>query len=246
MTRVASATDNARMRLPLRAVSLDLDNTLWDTPPVLARAEARLRAWLLTHCPRLAARFATADLARLRQQLAAEQPARAHDLTWLRTEVLLRAAAASGYPAEVAHAAFEVFIAARNQIEPYPEVRTALARLAARVPLYALSNGNACVERVGLGRYFRGAIDAAEAGAAKPDPRIFARLIAMAGARPAALLHVGDDAAADVGGARAAGLATAWMNRGGETWPVADPGPDHEVHDLAELATLVERLTGGI
>jgi FMN hydrolase / 5-amino-6-(5-phospho-D-ribitylamino)uracil phosphatase len=220
------------MPTALRAVSLDLDNTLWDTPPVLARAEASLAAWLVRNLPLLAERYPPAELAAQRQALARAQPERAHDLSWLRTEVLRRAALAVGYPAAVAHTAFEVFIAARNEIEPYPEVRGALARLAARVPLYALTNGNACVRRVGLGAYFRGALGAAEAGAAKPDARIYARLLALAGVVPAEMLHVGDDAEADVDGARAAGIGTVWINRAGGVWPARLAAPDHVVHDL--------------
>jgi FMN hydrolase / 5-amino-6-(5-phospho-D-ribitylamino)uracil phosphatase len=230
------------MDQPLRAVSLDLDNTLWDTPPVLARAEAVLRDWLATHGPGIASRFDAMALARLRLAVAAEQPWRAHDLSFLRTEALKRAARAAGYDDAVAERAFAVFLAARNEIVPFDEVPQALERLAAQLPLYALSNGNACVWRVGLGRHFRAAIDAAGAGAAKPDPRIFARLLEVAAVPAGAVLHVGDDAAADVEGARAAGLRSAWMNRSGAPWPVTLPPPDHEIADLAGLVRLVEGL----
>jgi FMN hydrolase / 5-amino-6-(5-phospho-D-ribitylamino)uracil phosphatase len=230
------------MKQPLRAVSLDLDNTLWDTPPVLARAEAVLREWLVAHCPGIAGRFDAAALARLRLAVAGEQPERAHDLSFVRTEALRRAARAAGYDAAVAERAFAVFLAARNEIVPFDEVPAALARLAARLPLYALSNGNACVWRVGLGRHFRAAIDAAGAGAAKPDARIFARLLAVAGLAADEVLHVGDDAVADVAGARAAGLRSAWLNRGGAPWPATLLRPDYELADLAALARLVEAL----
>jgi len=81
---------------PLRAVSLDLDNTLWDTPPVLLRAESALRAWLEAEAPEIARRFTTADLTRLRLSVAAESPTRAHDLSFVRTEALRRAARAAG------------------------------------------------------------------------------------------------------------------------------------------------------
>lgn len=232
------------MNPPLRAVSLDLDNTLWDTPPVLARAEAVLRGWLEVHGPGIAARFDAAALLRLRLEVAAERPEHAHDFSYLRTEALRRAARAAGYPDALAERAFDVFLTARNEVVLYAEVPQALVRLAARLPLYALSNGNACVRRVGLGHLFRGAVDAAGAGAAKPDPRIFARLLEVAGVPAAAVLHVGDDADADVRGARAAGLRSAWMNRNGAPWPAGLPPPDHEIADLTELVALVEALLG--
>jgi len=46
----------------------------------------------------------------------------------------------------------------------------------------------------------------AEAGAAKPDPRIFALALEHLGARAAAAVYVGDDARDDIAGATAAGL----------------------------------------
>jgi FMN hydrolase / 5-amino-6-(5-phospho-D-ribitylamino)uracil phosphatase len=227
---------------PLRAVSLDLDNTLWDTPPVLARAEVVLREWLVANAPGIASRFDGAALLSLRLAVVAERPARAHDLSYVRTEALTRAARAAGYADAVAEQAFAAFLTARNAIVPFDEVPAALARLAACVPLYAVSNGNACVWRVGIGRHFRASIDAAGAGAAKPDPRIFARLLEVAAVPAGAVLHVGDDPDADVDGARRAGLRTAWMNRSGAVWPQALPRPQHEIADLAALVELVERL----
>ncbi|HXQ63815.1 MAG TPA: HAD family hydrolase [Steroidobacteraceae bacterium] len=228
------------MPLAPRAVSLDLDNTLWDTPPVLVRAEAALRMWLLVHAPRIAEQFSSADLQQLRLELATAEPGLSHDLSWLRTETLRHAAHAAGYPASVAEEAFAVFLRERNMIEPFADVPAALARLARRVPLYAVSNGNACVHRVGIGTFFRGALDAAAAGAAKPDGRIYARLIAMAAVEPGEIVHVGDDAIADVQGARAAGLQTVWMNRRGAPWPTDIARADREVGDLAELAELID------
>ncbi len=230
------------MHNPPRAVSLDLDNTLWDTPPVLVRAEAVLRDWLETHGPALAARFDAPALGALRLEVAAAAPERAHDLSWIRTEALRRAARASGYADEFAERAFEVFIAARNQIEPFGEVPAALARLAARLPLYALTNGNACVQRVGLGAHFTAAIDPVRGGAAKPDRRIYDELIAVAAVPAASILHVGDDAYADVEGARRAGMRTAWMNRVGAIWPATLAPADYEVVDLDGLVALVESL----
>ncbi len=227
----------------LRAVSLDLDNTLWDTPPVLVRAEAALGAWLGANAPGIAAAFDATHFRALRARLARQHPGRAHDVTWLRTESLRHAATAAGYPADLAEEAFGVFWRERNAVELYADVDSALARLAARVPVFALTNGNACVDQVGIGHYFRGAIDAAAAGAAKPDRQIFLKLIAMSGVAPEEILHAGDDAIADVHGARAAGIRTAWMNRDGAPWPEELPRAEHEVADLAALAALVETLT---
>src|SRR5262252_6128910 len=102
------------MPMTLRAVSLDLDNTLWDTPPVLARAEAALGVWLAAHAPRLAAAFDGEAQRRLRIAIAAADPAQAHDVSWLRRESLRRAAAATGYSPALAEQAFQEFLRERN------------------------------------------------------------------------------------------------------------------------------------
>ena len=106
-----------------------------------------------------------------------------------------------------------------------------------------MTNGNACVRRVGIGRFFAGSVDAAGAGVAKPDARIFKRLIELAALPAGQILHVGDDAIADVNGAQCAGLRTVWMNRAGAEWPAELSRADHEVADPAALAALVERLS---
>jgi putative hydrolase of the HAD superfamily len=231
------------MPTPIRAVSLDLDETLWETMPVLHRAEQRLQDWLDRHYPRLGTAYGLDRFRALRLAVARENPDRAHDLTWLRTEALRRAAVDEGYPESMAPEAFEVFIAARCDIDPYPDVRPALARLAAVVPVYALSNGNACVRRVGLGEYFADAVAPHHAGAAKPDPRIYRHLLAVAAVEPHEMLHVGDDPYTDVHGAREAGLRTVWMNRAGVAWGEPVPRADYELRDLAELVDLVTALT---
>ena len=60
------------------------------------------------------------------------------------------------------------------------------------------------LSETGLTPLLDGAIACAEAGAAKPDPAIFERALALAGTRDA--WHVGDTPEADLEGARAAGL----------------------------------------
>ncbi len=230
------------MKRPPQALSLDLDNTLWDTAPVLERAEASLQEWLRMQAPRIAARYDRASLARLRAAVVAELPHRAHDFTFVRTESLRRTARECGYPEALAIDAFEVFIAARNRIDPFAEVPQALAWLASRLPVYALTNGNACVHRVGLGEHFAGAFAPAAVGCAKPDPRIFAALVSAAGVARDRIWHVGDDPEADVDGAHRAGLVSVWMNRTGATWPSALHRPDIEVQDMDALVAHVEGL----
>lgn len=221
------------------AVCLDLDDTLWAVGPAIERAERALVAWLEQHCPRVTGMHDLDSMRRLRSRVAEEYPQMRHDLTFLRRQALLRHAREAGYPEEVADRAFEVFYAARNQVEPFPDVVPALARLQRRYRLTSLSNGNADLAVIGLGHYFEVSVAARDAGAAKPDPKIFQALLARTGLAAAQVVYVGDDPHADVEGARRAGLHAVWVDRFGRAWPEGLEPPAHTVKDLAGLADLL-------
>lgn len=195
------------------AITLDLDDTLWPVRPTLVAAEARLAQWLASNAPATAAGFDAARRASLRARLLACHPDRAHDMSFLRREGLRLALADAGEDPRLAEAAFEVFLSARQAVEPYPDVEAVLARWARRYRLVAVSNGNADIGRIACGRHFSAAISAHEFGFAKPDPRVFAAACEAAGAPPALCLHIGDDWHLDVAAARAAGLQAAWVRR---------------------------------
>ena len=220
----------------MRAIAFDLDNTLWAVEPVLLRAEARVYAWLEQHCPRITANLTLEDMRRAREVLARREPHQAHDFTYLRTAALAGHAREHGYEETIAARAFEVFLAARCEVELYADVRPGLERLRSRFALATLSNGNADLERIGLAHWFSLSLNARQIGAAKPAPLCFERLAEGLGVAPGALWYVGDDPYLDVEAARAAGLGTVWMNRGGHRWPDGIAAADVTVADLTALA----------
>ena len=223
----------------VRAVAFDLDNTLWDVEPVLARAEARLLEWLHEHCPRIPQQVSQADMAVARAQLAREQPHHAHDVTYLRLTSLERHARECGYQEDIAARAFEVFLAARCEVEILPDVRPALARLRRRFRLASLSNGNADLARIGLDSAFSVSLNARQIGAGKPDRRCFERLAQELAVMPREILYVGDDPWLDVHAAREAGCRSAWMNRRAGLWPAEIAPADVSVRECGELAALL-------
>jgi len=238
--------------MQIRAISLDLDDTLWPIEPVMLRAEQRLDAWLKAHCPRAAMHYPIAAMRALRDRVAGENPHLAHDFTAQRRLSLSTALAPHGYDEDHVDAAFAEFYAARNQVECYADALPALEQLAARFPLVALSNGNADLDRIGLSRFFQFSIYARDFGAAKPAPQIFHAACERLGLPPEAVLHVGDDPQLDVAGARAAGLRSAWLNRTRSRWRYPQsPGqiasdqiaPDFIVCDLLELADVLAAST---
>jgi putative hydrolase of the HAD superfamily len=111
------------------------------------------------------------------------------------------------------------------RFRPYPEVPDVLAALRDRgVARVVVSNWDVSLhdvlERTQLRPLVDAVVTSAEYGAAKPDPAIFAHALELAGGvAPADAVHAGDDVAADVEGARAAGIAPVFVARDGEAAP---------------------------
>lgn len=80
----------------------------------------------------------------------------------------------------------------------------------------------------------------AEFGCNKPDPSIFRAAAACLGVPCEHILFVGDNPAADICGAQAVGMQTAWLHCGA-TWPdsISDVTPDHVIASLVELLVLL-------
>jgi putative hydrolase of the HAD superfamily len=220
----------------VRAVAFDLDNTLWEVAPVIERAEVRLYEWLREHCPRIPERVTVDDMRAARELLAREEPHNAHDFTYLRITALARHARECGYEDEVAQRAFEVFFAARNELDLFADVRPALERLRSRYRLATLSNGNADIARIGLADFFVLTLNARQIGVGKPHPRVFERLASDLQLAPSQIIYVGDDPLLDVEASRAAGLRSAWINRFDQPWPTNIARADIDIVDCSQLA----------
>jgi putative hydrolase of the HAD superfamily len=222
------------MNSPL-VLSFDLDDTLWAVQPVMSAAEAAMLAWLQERHPEVMRVHDRESMRAMRAEIAAQFPERSHDMTFLRHRALTQMFAQAGHPVSHADDAFEVFYAERNRVKLYPEVEAALERLSKHYRLFALSNGNADLERCGIARWFEGHVTAISAGAAKPDVRIFNRLRDEAGVASDQVLHIGDDPQLDVIGASQAGMQTVWLNRDAKPWPALLPKPERTISTLDEI-----------
>src|SRR5262249_27633268 len=146
--------------------------------------------------------FPTAEPERLRQS----------ERRWWR-DLVGRALDATGRGAAL-DAAFDALFAhyaGAGAWRVFPEVDRVLATLRARgVRLAVVSNFDGrlpdLLDRLGVGTRFDAVVHSTLAGSAKPDPAIFRTALGRLGVDQSQGLHVGDDVAADVAGARRAGL----------------------------------------
>ena len=146
-------------------------------------------------------------------------------------------------------AAFRVWQRVREapeELQLLPDAKAVLADLRAQgITLGVISNMglelDALLERLGVGEYLQVRATSGSAGVSKPHPRIFRLALAQAGAEPAEAVHVGDSIAADVEGARGAGITPVFVQRA--------PGPPaldgvKVVGSLTEAAAHVRSLLG--
>jgi len=223
----------------IRAVSFDLDDTFWDCAPAIEGAEAVLSDWLAEHAPEVLARHRSGASADHRARLLEDMPALAGDVSEIRKRTLAALFRDAGHAHALSEAAYRTFYRARSEVVLYDGVSSLLDSLAPRFRVAAITNGNADLEQIGIADRFELICVATLASPAKPDPFMFDRTLAHFGIRAEQMLHVGDSAYTDVGGAQAAGCRACWFNPGGATWAGPGPSPDAEVASIAALRALL-------
>ena len=131
---------------PIKAITFDLDDTLYDNYPVILKTTEESHRFLQAYHPSLRD-FSTEAYQKLRDRLLAEEPEIYHDVTeWRRRTVeqaMLDVGLTLNEAREGSNKVMEVFAHWRSQISVPPETHVALAALAERVPLVAITNGNA-------------------------------------------------------------------------------------------------------
>lgn len=114
----------------------------------------------------------------------------------------------------------------------YPGALELLGALGSRFRLALVTNGPSDLQRrklaiTGLAEHFDVVVASGDIGAGKPDPAIFAAALAALGAAPSEAVMIGNDRARDIDGAAAAGIRGIWVQHG---------GAEGAVGDLAEVA----------
>ncbi len=229
----------------IRAMTFDLDDTLYDNGPVIANLEQEMVEWMVQHHPVSASRPLSWWI-ELKQTLARQRPALKHDVTLWRFKQIEKGLKLLGYDDQnaflAAHQAMKEVLRLRNLIDVPHETHRVLAALAQKIPLIAITNGNADPQQIGLDGYFQAILKAGPDGFAKPFPDLFDKAQQLLGIERHSILHVGDHLVTDVFGAWKSGFSSCWINdRNSQIFQQerARILPDIEVSCLAELETLI-------
>ena len=222
----------------IRCITFDLDDTLWPVRPVILNAEEKLYQWLCEHYPRITNKYSAEQL--IQQRAAASQlhVEIAHDVTLLRWLFLSTLAKEFDYPSCLADQGLDLFCQYRNDVVPFAEAEGMLTQLQKSFTLGAITNGNAQLDKIPIGKYFDFVITAADVGASKPCVSLFQQAASEASVEMHQIVHIGDSAEADVIGANQAGCHSIWFNPARQSWP-GGQSPDAVIHSLKEVPALI-------
>jgi len=223
----------------IKLLTIDLDDTLWPCLPTIMHAENISYQWLKQHLPKITQRYTIESLRDKRKQLLRREPLLINDLSEARRVYFRELADELSYDHDWIDEGFRVFHEARQKVTLYDDVLPVLQQLKARFHLVALTNGNADIQKTGLGDLFERQISAADVMAAKPDSAMFDKAMQYYGVTPEQTLHVGDHQVHDIDGAHRAGIACVWVNREHAQWQEMDYSADYEITDLTGLLDLL-------
>lgn len=201
----------------IKALSFDLDDTLYDNVPVINGAEERF-AKLLQERYRLPSEIANrAFWDEARAFVLRKEPDCANDMSVLRETSLMVGFARLGkiISFDTAKALTSEFVSIRSEIKVPVSTLKLLGDLKKKYTLAAISNGNSDLKQNGLSSYFDYDFRPCIGGnRCKPYPDLFYDYAKVMALHPGDILHVGDDPFTDVAGSVKAGCICAWLEGG--------------------------------
>lgn len=239
--------------MPIRALSFDLFDTLVDLDmsgvPLQETLDA-LHAAVAPHTELDRAGFAAAARGADRELREERYPAGREIATEERFAVVLERIGVKvpGLVETLTGVHMDVL---RDRVSVPPHHVGLLRRLRERGPVGLCSNfthaptARRILDESELTAHLDPIVISVDVGLRKPRPEIFESLLRGLGCPPASTLHVGDNLQADVAGAAALGMRTAWLTRRVPDPDAAlaaygGPAPDHVIADLEEIPELLE------
>lgn len=227
---------------PFKAISFDLDDTLYDNHPIMVKAEQNYISYLNQHYPELES-FTQKQWLLYKDLIAKEYPQVHHDVSLWRLKTITRVMTIYGMPEVKAikqgKLAFEKFLSLRSNFEVPPESMQLLTELGKRYPVIAITNGNVDEKQIKLDDKFEFILKAGDGLKAKPQADLFIEAARRLEIDVSDILHVGDHLISDVYGAQNNQAQAVWYNPNKQSLNGAILLPTVEISHLDHLYKLL-------
>lgn len=227
---------------PFKAISFDLDDTLYDNHPIIKKAEHDFLVYLKKTYPELS-ELDTRQWGLYKNHLVREFPELVEDVSLWRLEILKRIMTIYGIPEyqsiEYAQRAFDEFLRLRSDFSVPAESITLLEKLAKHYPLIAITNGNVDAKQIGLQNNFQFILKAGGQFKAKPATDLFIEAARRLNIEVSDILHIGDHLISDVFGAQNSGAQALWLNENKQSLNGARLLPTVEITQLNQLYSII-------
>ena len=226
----------------IKMITFDLDDTLWDNKPTITNAEIKTRKWIEEKVGAIEWGDLN-DFLQLREALIRKDKSIAWDISKLRVEIFkekIKGLVSNDEITKLAEEAFSYFLKKRHEIELFPGVEDALKALSENYMLGALTNGNADIYKLSIGKYFKFSISSLEAQDSKPNKSHFKLAKThIPNLQYSEMLHIVDHQINDIFGAHALGIEVLWFNNTRALWEQDFEKPD-QFYDWQSLAKIIE------
>jgi len=211
----------------IKAISFDLDDTLYSNKPVMQAIEKKMIAYFANLA---VIKGQASDQHKVldhrfwyyfRHQATLKQPELAHDVVRVRLVTYRLGFSSLGLTKSIAEqqaqAALDYFITLRSDFIVPEQSKNLLANLSKKYPLIAISNGNVDTNALGISHHFQHIYHAGWQTDGtllrqKPASDMFSLACKQLAIKPSQLLHVGDCGRADIQGALLADCQAAWIS----------------------------------
>ena len=227
---------------PYKAISFDLDDTLYDNHPIIQKAEIDFLVYLTSTYPPLA-QLDAHKWQLYKSILIEENPSLQHDVSLLRQEITTRVMVIYGIPMvhaiEYAQLAIDKFIFLRSDFKVPQKSIELLEELAKHYPIIGITNGNVDIKQIGLQDKFQFVLQAGNGLKSKPHLDLFEQAARQLKLNVDDILHVGDHLLTDVYGAQNNNAQAVWFNPNHIALNDAKLLPSVEIADLQHLLKLL-------
>ena len=229
--------------MTIKAVTFDLDDTLWPLYDVIMNSHKLSNDWLIERHPQMDGILFSKKEREMWQTLIKAEPSLANRLSELRKKVIETLLLENGVESSVAlkdsEEAFKIFLDERHKVTYFDHVLEVLKKLKETYQLGVLTNGNASIKTLGIDHLFDFYLNAEMVNDSKPGAKMFEEAMSITKLKANEICHVGDHPVNDIEGALNVGFKAIWLNALENSWPDGQECHVPEVRNWKDLESTI-------